>query len=106
MELYLLTHSLEKIAQNIYRLDDFAYDRIPRHYEEALLVYMQKTGKKADLSGRTISNETIRRFNDYIRIISQYTSKEQAFDALAGEFSDTYFFYSTFNISGANRWKK
>jgi hypothetical protein len=91
---YLLTCRPEKIAENISRLDDFEYRGIPRHYEEALLIYTARTGELVDLHGRSIRPETTDRFADFCRIIARHgNDAASALAEVAKVHRDTYFRY-------------
>ncbi len=102
---YLLTGHIEKVAENLYRLDDFDYAGIPRLYEEAILLYEFVQKKKADLHGRQVSGDTRFRFGDFFRIYAgKYRSnKKAAFKELAGGYGDSYLFYYIYGFSGAKR---
>jgi len=98
MAWYMLTKQLDKFAQNLDRLDDFDYPDIPRHYQEAILIYEVFTNKKIDLKGRQISNRTLQRARIFGNIVNRFSSSNrmQAARATAGDFGDTYFFYFNF----------
>lgn len=103
MATYLLTHNLPKLADNLYRMDDMDYERIPTHWQEALLVYMTSR-KNVNLYGRSISNETKDRYSRYIAIRRKHrNNRNAAFAELADDHGNSYFFYRTFNVSGAGR---
>jgi hypothetical protein len=96
MAFCLLEGKLSQIIKNIYRLNDFNYSHIPRHLEEAILVHMQLTGRK-DLAsqGRQISEETIREFIDFNKIMTKYNkNKNAAYSELKKKYKDTYWFYA------------
>lgn len=94
---YMLTGKLEKVAANIHRLNDFDYKGIPRHYEEAILLYTGITGKKIDLHGQYISRETLERFDEFRRIFSRLKHDVRAAsNALKSDFRNSYFFYYVF----------
>lgn len=95
---YLLTRQLDKLAANLHRLDDFDYPRVPRHCEEALVIYLTSTGSRdLDLGKREISPETWRRFGEFVRTEQQFREDPPAaFDALAPDFGDSYFFSYVF----------
>ena len=98
MAVYLLTHNLDKLVANLHRLDDVGYDRIPRHWEEAILVYGSRR-KEVNLYGRKISRQTQERFAKFLKIRARYRSNMKApRAALADEFGNTYFFYRMFNM--------
>ena len=98
MAWYLLTGQLDKFVQNLDRLDDFDYPEIPRHYEEAILIYEVLTGRKVDLKGRHITQSTYQRARDFSDISNRLrgSNKVQAMLATAPYFGDTYFFYYNF----------
>ncbi len=101
---YLLTKQLDKFVENLPRLDDFGYKGIPRHYQEAIVLYMSMTRQNVDLGGRKINPEMVKQYNELNRIGGMYSYNEQlAWKALAPIFGRTYFFYFTFGISGV--WK-
>jgi len=91
---YLLTRQLDKLAANLHRFEDFSYTRLPRHCEEALMIYLATGGPQdVDLGKREISPETQRRFNEFVRIERQYRGNTSAaFAALYPDFGDSYFF--------------
>jgi len=94
---YMLTGKLEKVAANIHRLNDFDYKGIPRHYEEAILLYTNITGKEVNLHGRRISRETLERFDKFRRIFGRLKHDVRAVgNALRAEFGDSYFFCYVF----------
>ena len=94
MAWYMLTGQLEKFMQNLYRLDDFDYSEIPRHYEEAILMYMLKAKKTVDLRDYRISLESQQRFDGFGQLLSRYGgNKRAAMNKLAEYYSDSYFFY-------------
>ena len=95
---YLLNRRLEMFIGQLHRLDDFDYPDIPRHYEEAILIYTMLTKKTVDLGNRKIKPETIRRSRDFYRICAIYGNNTQAAleELERMGFSDTYFFYYSF----------
>lgn len=100
MAFYLLTNQVGKIASNLHRFDNFGYDAIPRHIQEALLVHMESTGGKVDLGKKEIQKDVIEKYNRFVAIFSKAASRDAAYNALAREFGNTYFFYSSFGVSG------
>jgi hypothetical protein len=98
MASYLLTKQLERVVELLPRLADFGYAQIPRHYEEALLVYADAKGLDASgIVGRDISERTRRRFERFKRILEQsWYDRSVAFNVLQREFADSYFLYFFF----------
>jgi hypothetical protein len=75
---YLLKGSdLDALAGEMHRLDDLGYERIPRLYEEALLVLLY-LGKPVDLGGRTISIESRMRFADFLETMNRHPDDPRA----------------------------
>jgi hypothetical protein len=104
MSSYLLTGQLDKFVQNLHRLDDFDYTQIPPLYEEAILLYMHKEKKAVDLHGRQISRLSRQRFEDFKKVYAFYGgNKEAAFQSLANAYGGTFFFYSTYGLSGLKK---
>jgi len=97
MSFYMQTGELKKFANNIMRLDDFDYSKIPRHYEEAILIYEMITGETVDLRGRFISDEAKRQFNEFGK---SYTlvrkNRGLGLDNLRARFGETFYFYYIF----------
>jgi hypothetical protein len=102
MAWYILTKQLDKFVENLNRLDDFDYPEIPRHYEEAILMYKAVTRKDVDLKNRQISDQTFERAHGFMSVISQIQPKNEvrAMFATAPAYSDTYFFYYNFGHLG------
>lgn len=101
MAWYLLTRQLDKFVGNLGRMDDFGYTRIPRHYEEAILLYSYARRRTVDLNGRQISSESQQSFSEFNRILSMYASNTQAaYNHLSSKYGDTYYFYHVYELSG------
>lgn len=111
MAMYLLTGQVDKIALNISRMDEFEYNKMPRHYEEAMLVYtamrQQRFGEKINLQDLPISSETIQRYQKYDAtahlLYSQRTNLEKLRQSLAKDFGDTYMYYLNFELPRVRR---
>jgi len=69
------------------------YDKIPRHYEEALLICRYALKDREDvLSKYPVSQETIIAFNEYSKI-SEQANHQQAIDNLKKQYGNTYWYY-------------
>ena len=103
MGISILQKNSDEIANNISRLSDFEYKRIPRHYEEAILVCRdQLKNRKIDLGGRHISQATQKRYFDFVRIMNRaMRNKMAARGVLAKRHGDSYFFYNMYGRSGS-----
>jgi hypothetical protein len=104
MALYMLTGQLEKFGQNLHRIDDFDYPDIPPLYEEAILLYTYNTKKQVRLPGRQISQQSIKRFNDFMQTLNLYRADRQAaLEKLTKEYGRSYLLYATFGLSGVDK---
>jgi hypothetical protein len=93
----LLEGQIGRLAKHLPRLNDFGYQRIPRHFEEAMLVYNQIAGAKGiTLPGKNISEETVRKFEDFNRIRAKYKDNTAAARRELEKYRDTYWFYGLY----------
>jgi len=104
MSSYLVTNRLGNFIDNLYRMKDFYYPEIPQLWQEAILVYILGTGRKVDLYGHTISAESVRRANDFNRIMRLYGgNKRAAYAELARKYSNSYLLYAFYATSGVKK---
>ena len=92
----LLTEQYSAAANSVKYLDNFDYPKglIPRHLEEAILLFTARTGSVVDLHGRQINANTLKRFEDFMRFSEYYKQNPQAgAEALTQRFGDTYYYY-------------
>ncbi|MBI2948856.1 MAG: hypothetical protein HYY23_14545 [Verrucomicrobia bacterium] len=94
----LLTFQLDKLVQNLGRLDDFDCPTIPTHYEEAILLRQRFKGEiQIDLRSRKISSKSVEKFARFQAQMDRFQNRrEEARTALVGEFGDTYWYYFLF----------
>ena len=102
---YLLSRQVLKFVANLHRLDDFNYRVIPRHYEEAILIYHAVSKKGLELGDRQIRPETFRRFADFARSFQEFKAatgnrRIQVLRALARQYDDTFYYYFYFGPGG------
>jgi hypothetical protein len=93
----LLSGDLSKFADLIKYLDDFNFTTIPRHYQEAILLYSHLSKKKVDLRGRKLDPQIRQRFEKFMHILN-INYKPAAMSALQGGYSDTFYFYYYFKL--------
>ncbi len=107
MAFSMLTRQPEVVSTCLGYLDNFDYPKgqIPRHYEEAALLYQSVSGKRVDLKGRRIDPKTTLRFAEFLKKFQGYASDRQAAAAaLAVDYGDTYYYYHLLgNSAGGNR---
>lgn len=93
----LLKGDISRFMKYLPRLNDFDYTGIPRHFEEAMLIYMQLAGRKdIALPGKEISQQTIRRFNEFNQIVARYEKNKAAAYNELKKYRDTYWFYGLY----------
>lgn len=99
---YLLTRQVDKVADNLYRLDHFDYPCIPRHYEEALLLSKKADGAKdVDLGSRSVRQVAKNRLAAFLANLERFPSHraEEAYTALYPDFGDSYYFFFIFGTN-------
>lgn len=94
----LLEGRISDFINNLHRLNQFNYSRIPRHFEEAILIYHQVSGgQDIVLPDKKISEQTIRKFVEFNKILEKHNkSKNEAYRELF-RYRDTYWFYALYN---------
>ena len=103
MALYLLTGKLSEFAENLPLLKDLRYERIPRTYEEAILLQMSNTHTEVDLHGYAFTVDSCSRFEGFAKVYASYDTKEAAMAELQRNYGDTYFFYYAYGFSGGKQ---
>jgi hypothetical protein len=95
MSCYLLAGQLDKIAENIGRLNQLGYQDVPTLYEEAILIYYGSRGQKLNLNEFNIKRETIERYKRFVQLCNsmQPHNQQAVLKRLIGEFGTSYFFY-------------
>ena len=79
-------------------MEKAGYSQIPKNVEEVVVSYkLLKVGDIPEMNRQQINTCTEQRFQLFYRIFQQYRgSKQQAQQAWAKEFSDTYWYYVFF----------
>lgn len=91
---HLLHRQLEGLVLHINYLDSFGFADIPRHYQEALLVYSAETREQVDLGGRKISRDIRQRFAHFRYLAETHkTEPTSKLKVLLRDYSDTYYYY-------------
>ena len=105
MALFMLTNQLDEFVRNLDRLDDFNYSKIPRLYEEAILIQLYRARKPINLFGRQLNSESKQRFEDFSQTFRNYDQdKKKAFRELANKYGDSYLFHCVYGFSGVKEW--
>ncbi|HVV70780.1 MAG TPA: DUF6057 family protein, partial [Verrucomicrobiae bacterium] len=91
---YLVNLEVDKVVNRLWELDNFRYVGIPRHYEEALLLYEQSHGSHIELRGRAVRPETAERFRRFNEAMNQRQfATQDGRRQLAEQFGDTYWYF-------------
>lgn len=90
----LLDGKISQFMKRINQLNDFDYQKIPRHFEEAILIYNELSGGKGFVpTGKEISKETILMYADFNKIKQKYKGNKLAARLELEKYRDTYWFY-------------
>ena len=89
----LLNLDLREAVEHLRLLEHFDYARIPRPYEEALLLFQESAGVKVELKGRTIRPETAERFRQFKAAAREWERQAERPAVIAARFGDTYWCY-------------
>jgi hypothetical protein len=101
---YLKGKQVDKVAENIYRFGDFGYEKIPRHYEEAIMMHLGRTGGRVHLHGWKMDPKTIQSTNQFMSALKlNPVARPSSARNLAPDFGNTYFYYYIFTQSGVGR---
>ncbi len=94
MSYLLLSNNVVRFANNFHKIKNFNYTKVPRIFEEALLIYkLGVSEQEFNALGYTLSAETEKRFSVYHSLV-QYNQRRQ----LEQDFGNSYWFYLN-NIS-------
>ncbi len=91
---YLLAGEVDKVVEGLGQLDVFGYAGVPRHFEEAALLFQRLKGVQVVLRGRQIRPETVQRFRQFSDAMNRraYETAEGR-QALARDFGDTFWYH-------------
>lgn len=89
----LLGLDLKQAVEHLRLLDNFHYARIPRPYEEAVLLFQQTARVQVALPGRSIRPETVERFRQFKAAVQQFKGSAEDLAAMAARFGDTYWYF-------------
>jgi hypothetical protein len=98
MSWLMLNKNVEAVINNTALLKGMGYTRIPRHIEEAILMYQNSTGRYPDLGGLTLSRESMERFDAYFNAYIKARNNPSSFkDIMRSRFGNTYWYYYHFS---------
>jgi hypothetical protein len=97
MSWLLLGKNVEILVNNIRLMKNMGYTRIPRHIEEAILIYYNSQGVFPDLGGFSISIETRARFDQYFAsYMTERQNPAKLKEKMEKQFSNTFWYYFHF----------
>jgi hypothetical protein len=98
---YLLRRDLQAFVLDLGRLREFGFTRLPRCYQEAVVLREGTTGRAVDTAGWAVSDATWADYREFCRVVAMYPgNRDAARAAAAPRFGRTYFYYYTFGRSG------
>lgn len=100
MAYYLLSRELIDFIKNLDRAKAFHYRKMPRHYEEAIAVYLSLTKREERILQPRISMKTFRDFQNFQSILKKYhNDKAAAQNEIMSNFGNTYWAYLIYTKS-------
>jgi hypothetical protein len=94
----MLSKDIEGIAMQLKEMKNLGYTRIPRHLEEAVMIYYNAKGSFPDMGGLSVSEQTQARFSQYV---DAFKANRQNIDVakqtLGMLFGDTFMYYYHFS---------
>lgn len=98
MSWLMLNKNVEAVVNNTALLKKMGYSRIPRHIEEAILMYHNSTGKFPNLGGLTLSRDSQERFSSYFNTyIKARNNPSSLKEIMRSRFGNTYWYYYHFS---------
>ncbi len=93
----MLMKDIESVMSRLYRMKDLGYTKIPRHLEEAALIYFNSKGTLPDMGGLSISRETLNHFDQYVSTYKSFRQNRTAGqEKIHKNFGNTYMYYYHF----------
>jgi tetratricopeptide (TPR) repeat protein len=98
---YLCVARPDKVVENLPRLPRFGYCRIPRHFQEAMLLEAGRSGRLPATGELPLDPATLARAKAFFEILQSTPNRERALrKAIEAGFGDSYFCYYRFGVSG------
>jgi hypothetical protein len=97
MASHLLNRQLTRFVKRVDELRDMGYETLPRHYEEAILVYAATARTTVQLSDFKPRDEVRQQMEHFLRTLQNYGGdKQAAFADLREHHGDSYAFYNVY----------
>ena len=103
---FLLEKDFMEVVKEVRKMKDIGYTRIPRHIEEAILELMSITKEIPDLGGLSLTQETEKRFLQYISDYNSYNKSKPLLEKhMTKTEKNTFWYYFQFNIISSEFFK-
>jgi hypothetical protein len=90
----MLEKNIVGVVDEMYKLTDLGYSKIPRHVEEAAIIFKSNAGLLPELNTLKISNETESRFSEYLSTMKYVNRKKTPVGSgIKKELKNTYWYY-------------
>jgi hypothetical protein len=97
MAWYLSNRQLSRFVGCLGKLRNLGYQGLPKHYEEAILVYAAAERTSVQVSGYSPQEDVLGQMSRFVQILHGYNGDAQAARAeLAKEHGGTYAFYNIY----------
>jgi len=98
MSWLLLTKNVESVVNNIINMSSMGYTRLPRHLEEAVMIFYNNRKVYPELGGLSISALTRERFNKYYSAYVEARNDPATMkEKMRERFGDTFWYYFHFH---------
>ena len=93
----LLDGKVGRMMKYVHQLTDFDYQGIPKHIEEAIILYIANTGRKdLELPKLLMSKATYEQFQQVTALMQKYKGDKNAAFRDFLKFNNTYWYYATY----------
>jgi len=98
---YLCVARPDKVVENLPHLHRFRYRRIPRHFQEAIVLHAAKNGGPPPLGEFQLASETLADARTFFDILKSTPNRDRAIQkAVDAGLGGSYYFYYRFGMSG------
>jgi hypothetical protein len=97
MAFMMLSKNVESVAATIKMLKPLGYTKIPRHLEEAVMIYYNSKKTYPDLGGLSISETTQHNFDAYFRAYVEARKNPSTMKERMRSFGNTFWYYYHFS---------
>jgi len=98
---YLCVARPDKVVENLPHLHRFRYCRIPRHFQEAIVLHAAKSGGPPPLGEFQLASETLADARTFFDILKSTPNRDRAIQkAVEAGLGGSYYFYYRFGMSG------